>query len=308
MDLDRSCTDSDSLVDGVPSQMDSGLKVCTKVEDRSETDLNVSRNCEKNRNSDTASLHATGKVDASMASLNENGNFDCIVSSVNQKMFKHVSHTENESSKHLGDTDQCQNEKQTVLESKDQEMRENQSLNQSAVVKSCDLLKDGGILHSDDLVLGKDIRTEGKEHSNNASEQSREMVVGTTLTDSVLGKGDKDFPCQDADVQNKENVVLKDPVMSTGECDVSVKVDLVRTEVHKDKHWPGDMLKRTIEQGQITADSVNLFVVSESCDKMSSAISADATDVNFNSEVQSHWAKKNNILLLKFRFFFMNTL
>ena len=294
MEFDKNYTDSHSVVGGVPSETDSGLNVCSNVERRSETDLNVGRSFEKDRNSDMASLNvSSGEVNAQksvrLESLTENGNCDSIVSCGNQDLFKRASDVDHTSSKHLDDTVQCNKEKQTVLESEDQEVRECQTSNQSDVVKSCDLLKEGGILYSDDLVFDKNIRSEGKGQTNNASYQDRENVMGKQLIDSVLGNTEQEFSSQDVFVQNKENVVQKGSVAPTSECDMTVKVDLVQTEICKDKHWPGDMLKLTLEQGQITADGVNMFVVSESCDKiMSSAINADAKDVNFNSELQSH--------------------
>ena len=294
MDLDKSCTEGESVVGGVTSQTISGLKVFSNVECRSETDLNVGRSFEKDRNSNMASLNVSSReVNAQksvrLESLTENGNCDSIVSCGNQDLLQRTSDVDHTSSKHLDDTDQCNNEKQTVLESEDQEVREFQASNQSNVVKSCDLLKKGGILYSDDLVFDKGIRSEGKGQTNNASDQDRENVMGKPLIDSVLDNTEQEFSSQDVFVQNKENVVQKGSVAPTSECDMTVKVDLMQTEICKDQHWPGDMLKLTLEQGQITADSVNMFVVSESCDKiMSSAINADAKDVNFNSELQSH--------------------
>ena len=265
MNLDKNSTDSDSVEGGQPSQTGN-------VELRSENVLDIATSFEKDRNCAMASLHDSGDVNVlknvNGESLNENDHDDSsFVSCENQSIFKHDRDADQTSSKHLEDTAQCRNEKQTVADSEDQEMRK-QSANQSDV-KSCDLMKEGGVLYADDLVLGKDVISEQRGRTDNAV--------------------DNDGESQDVNIQNKENVVQKDVVVPQGECDISVKVDMVQTEIPKEKHWPGDRFKLTLEKGQITPDGVNMFVVSEGCDKlMSSAINTDAKDVNFNSEVQSH--------------------
>ena len=198
------------------------------------------------------------------------------------EMFKLPSDTEDSTSKGLDKADQCKTENQSVLHSYDLEEKETETEDQSGVIKACDLLKEGGILYSDDLVLEEKAakRSEISEHLTNVSENNRGRVLGKNMVEAFSDK-------KGTYLQNKENVIHAEGLKSVDDCDMAIKIDLV----HSERQMSNEMLRKTLEQGQVTPDSVSLYVISDngSCDKIvSSAIGVDAKDVNFNSKVQSH--------------------
>lgn len=198
------------------------------------------------------------------------------------KMFKLPSGTEDSTSKGSDIADQCKTENQSVLHSFDSEEKETEIEDQSGVIKACDLLKEGGLLYSDDLVLEEKAakRSETSEHLTNVSENNRGRVIGKNMVEAFSDK-------KETYLQNKENVIHSEGLKSVDDCDMAIKIDLV----HSERQMANEMLRKTLEQGQVTPDSVSLYVISDNgnCDKIvSSAIGVDAKDVNFNSKVQSH--------------------
>lgn len=118
------------------------------------------------------------------------------------EMFKLPSDTEDSTSKSLDNADQCKNENQSVLHSNDSERKKTETEDQSGVMKACDLLQEGGILYSDDLVLEEKAakRSETSEHLTSVSENSRGRVIGKNTVEPFSDK-------KETYLQNKENVI-----------------------------------------------------------------------------------------------------
>ena len=297
-DIHSNIVDYKSTVLASQANKDSRLKVNAFEEKGSEMNKNIGRkfSCtEKEAVSGMTAVNVLGRTGQETESLHrqnvEPDTLKVLEESCNKEdsdsakheVFKLPCNMEDRSSKFLENVGQCKVEgssgKMDVV------------TDPSDSVKSLDLLKETRLLYSDDLVLEEKvaIRSENSEleHINNVCGFSRGRGMGKNLVEPFSDKKDTNVQFQDIYLQNKENVINTETVKTVSDCDMVGGMDLL----HSEKQLSNDMYKKTLDQGQITHEGMNLCLVSEnrSCDNtVSSAIGADAKDVNFNSKVQSH--------------------